>query len=109
MEIGKLNRRMTITSYGANTPTATGGYTKGASSDTETWCGAKPLSQSESLLNGLALGQRGYEFTFRYEKGNEVSQQTVLTYESRSFRVITILEIDENKRVVKVLANERTD
>jgi len=109
MEIGKLNRRITVTSYGANTSTATGGYTKGAATDVDTWCHAKPLSQKESLINGLQIGQRAYEFTFRYEKGNEVSQQTDLTYESRNFRVISILEIDEYKRVVKVLANERTD
>lgn len=109
MEIGKLNRRITITSYGANTPTAIGGYTKGAETSVETWCKAKPLNQAESLLNGLSLGQRGYEFTFRYEKGNNITQQTRLTYKSRNFRVLSILEIDESKRVIKVLANERTD
>lgn len=109
MEIGKLNRRITITSYAANSATSTGGYTKGAATEVETWCGAKPLSQKESLLNGLQLGQASYEFIFRYEKGTTISQQTLLTYESRSFRVISVLEIDENKRIVKVLANERTD
>ena len=109
MEIGKLNRRITITTYAANTGTATGGYTKGAGTSVETWCSAKPLSQKESLLNGLQLGQSSYEFTFRYEKGTTVNQTTLLTYESSNFRVISILEIDENKRVVKVLANERTN
>ena len=109
MEFGKLNRRITITSYGANTPTATGGYTKGAETTVETWCSAKPLSQKESLLNGLQLGQGAIQFTFRYEKGTTISQQTKLTYGNIDFRVISVLEIDENKRVVKVLANERTD
>jgi SPP1 family predicted phage head-tail adaptor len=109
MNIGKLNRRITITSFGANTPTATGGYTKGAETSVTTWCGAKPLSQSESLLNGLQIGQRNYEFTLRYEQGTTITQETKLTYETRTFKVASILEIDENKRVVKVLASERTN
>lgn len=109
MEIGKLNRRITYTTFAASTPTATGGYTKGAATNVETWCMAKPLSQSESLSNGLQLGQRGYEFTFRYEQGTNITQEVELTYETRSFRVVSVLEIDENKRVVKVLANERTN
>jgi head-tail adaptor len=109
MEIGKLNRRITYTVFAANTPTATGGYTKGAGTNTETWCAAKPLTQRESLVNGLQLGQRAIEFTFRYEKGTNITQEVELTYETRAFRVISVLEIDENKRVVKVLANERTN
>ena len=109
MEIGKLNRRITVTTYSANTPNEYGGFELGTGTSVDTWCHAKPLSQSEQLLNGLQLGQRVYEFTFRYEKGNTITQRTGLTYENREFRVISILEIDENKRVVKVLANERTN
>lgn len=107
MNIGKLNRRITISTYGANTVTATGGYTRGAETQTETWCAAKPLNGKELLLNGLQLGERAYEFTFRYEQGVNVSQLGKLTYESREFRVIQVLEIDEYKRVVKVTAQER--
>jgi head-tail adaptor len=109
MNIGSLNRRITYTVFAASTPTATGGYTKGAGTDATTWCSAKPLSQSESLNNGLQLGQAAYEFTFRYEQGTNITQAVELTYETRTFRVISIIEIDENKRVVKILANERTN
>ena len=109
MNIGRLNRRVTYTTFAASTPTATGGYTKGAGTPVTTWCGAKPLSQSESLVNGLQLGQRALEFTFRYEQGTNITQEVELTYETRKFKVISILEIDENKRIVKVLANERTN
>jgi SPP1 family predicted phage head-tail adaptor len=109
MNIGKLNRRITVTTYGANTLTATGGYTKGAETNVTTWCAARPLSQKETLLNGLQLGQRNYEFTFRYEQGTNVSQETKITYDSREFKVSSIIEIDDYKRVVKVLAAERTN
>lgn len=109
MEIGRLNRRIKYTTYASGTSTATGGYTKGAATDVSTWCGAKQLSQSESLVNGLQLGQAAYEFTFRYEQGTNINQNVELTYETRTFRVISIIEIDENKRVIKVLANERTN
>lgn len=107
MKIGFLNRRITISSFGANTLTATGGYNKGTETQTETWCHAKPLSGKELLLNGLQLGERAYEFTFRYEQGQNITQETELTYEGRTFRVISVLEIDEYKRAVKVQAQER--
>jgi head-tail adaptor len=109
MEIGKLNRRITYTVFAASSPTATGGSTKGAGTPTTTWCSARPLSQSESLLNGLQLGQSSYEFTFRYEQGTNITQAVQLTYETRTFKVSSIIEIDEDKRVVKVLAHERTN
>ena len=109
MEIGKLNRRVTYTVYAANTPNEYGGYELGAGTSTETWCKAKPLSQTETLLNGLQMGQRAIEFTFRYEQGTNITQRVTLTYEGREFRVTQILEIDENKRVVKVLAYERSN
>lgn len=109
MNIGKLNRRITISTYGENTVTATGGYTRGAETQTETWCNARPISQSESLNNGLQLGQRSFEFTLRYEQGIKVSQLGKLTYEGRGFRVVQVLEVDESKRIITVLASERTD
>ena len=109
MEIGKLNRRIIYTVFAASTLTTIGGSTKGAGTPTTTWCSAKPLSQSESLLNGLQLGQRAMTFTLRYEQGTNITQAVQLTYETRTFRVASILEIDENKRVVKVLAHERTN
>ena len=109
MEIGKLNRRITIHSFGANVADGFGGFTKGTETTAETWCSAKGLSMGESLLNGLLIGQANYEFTFRYEKGNEITQQNKITYEGRDFRIRSVLEQDENKRIVKVLASERTN
>lgn len=109
MEIGKLNRRITITTYAASSETPSGGTTKGASSTSDTWCSAKPLAQKESVLYGLKIGQRGYKFGFRYEAGVDIGQTNELTYESRRFRVIQVLEIDEAKRMIIVIANERTN
>jgi head-tail adaptor len=109
MEPGKLNRRITYTPKETPVTDGAGGFTIADGTPVETWCSAEPLSQSESLLNGLKLGQAAYRFTFRYEQGTNITQAVTLTYESRSFRVIQILEINENKRIVKVLANERTN
>lgn len=109
MEIGKLNRRITYTPKDTPVTDGAGGFTVADGTPVTTWCSAKPLSQQESLLNGLKLGQAAYEFTFRYEQGTNITQNVGITYESRTFKVISILEIDENKRIVKVLANERTN
>lgn len=109
MNIGSLNRRITVTNYGTPTVTDIGGAVKGAATSFETWCNAKPLSQSEQIRNGLQLGESTYKFTFRYEKGNEVTQATDLTFDSVKFRVASILDINEAYRVVEVLAAKRTN
>ena len=109
MNIGKLNRRITYTVLPAPATDGAGGFTVGSGTGTETWCNAKPLSQSQQLLNGLSLGQSSYEFMFRYEKGVSITQRTPLTYEGRTFKVVSVLEVDENKRAVRVLAHERTN
>ena len=109
MNIGKLNRRITITNYGSPTITDIGGTVKGTATSFNTWCNAKPLNQSEQIRNGLQLGEKTYKFTFRYEKGNEISQASLITFDSVKFRVSAILDVNEAYRVVEVLATKRTN
>ena len=48
-------------------------------------------------------------FKLRYEIGNQFDQTTVLTYDGKELRIISVNEVDEYKREVVVIANERTD
>lgn len=109
MEIGKLNRRITIVTNGAKTTDGIGGYTYAAATTTDTWCSAKHLNQRENLSYGLEMGTASYKFTFRYEAGKALSQVKKLIYESRNFRIIGVNELDENKTFIEVIANEETN
>jgi SPP1 family predicted phage head-tail adaptor len=109
MNAGKLNRRITLVPPPTKADDGYGGTTETPGTTSSTWCAAKPLSQSEVLRRGIEAGTRAYEFTFRYEAGMDLTQAWGLTYESRSFRIVSVLEIDERKRMIKVQANERTN
>lgn len=109
MNVGNLNKRITITVRGALTPDTIGGYTKAADTESLVWCGARQLSHRETLLYGLQVGEASYEFTFRYETVKNISQVNGLKYEGRTFRIISINEVDERKEMIKIIANEQTN
>ena len=109
MEIGKLNRRITIVTNGARVADGIGGFTQAAGTTVDTWCSAKHLNQRENLSYGLEMGTASYKFTFRYEAGKALTQVKRLIYESRNFRIIGVNELDENKSFIQVIANEETN
>lgn len=107
MNTGKLNRRITIVTPGAMTPTAMGGFTQGAQSTRSTWCSARQLSMSETLSYGLETSTAAYQFSFKYFSADDITRVKELQYEGRSFRVAQIREINESKNEVQIIASER--
>jgi head-tail adaptor len=107
MKTGALNRRITLTAPGASTPTEIGGVTTAAGTSTVVWCKAKQLSANHALMYGLDLATASYQFTFRYETVKNVTNQYTLTYENRTFRIVRIEEVDEEKTEIRIIANER--
>ena len=105
MNTGKLNRRISYLGAGTYIDDGFGGKTLSvAGTSTETWCSAKQISMRENLLYGLPAEFKTYEFSFIYERGTNIGIGTLLTYESKQFRVISVTETDEAKREIKVLA-----
>lgn len=109
MNIGALNKRITVTTPGALTSDGMGGYTSAAVTTRETWCSAKQLSQRETLLYGLMVGSASYKFTLLYNPASDITQQNKLIYESRNFRIISINEVDESDSLIEIIANEQTN
>jgi len=105
MEIGKLNKRVKIYTYEANTSDGYGGFTQGAKTETTVWAKVRQLSQSEMLLNGLKIGEINNEFTLRYS--SILTQRNEIEYDNKVFRIIEVLNIDEANKVIKVIASER--
>jgi SPP1 family predicted phage head-tail adaptor len=109
MEVGKLNKRLTIRTYGASTPTEFGGSVMSAPTDYETWGSAKQLSQYETLSNGLKMGEASFRFTFRYQQGTKITQRNEVLYLGRVFRISSIINEDEKNFYITVLGTERSN
>lgn len=108
MNTGKLNRRITIATPGTMTSDGIGGFTEGTKPPTRTtWCSARQLSMSESLSYGLETATALYRFSFLYFAADDITRVKELTYESRTFRIVNIEEVDEAKNMITVIANER--
>jgi len=107
MNTGKLNRRITIVTKGAMTPTTIGGFTEGVGSTKNTWCSAKQLSMAESLSYGLETSVATFRFSFLYYAVDEVTRIKELTFEGRTFRIVSVENVDEVKNVITLIANER--
>jgi len=109
MNIGNLNKRVTLTGQGTLTSDQIGGFTEAAGAAVPVWAGARQLSHRETLLYGLQVGEAAYEFTFLYRTGMTITQQTTITYEGRTFRVVSVNEVDEKQQTIRVIANTQTN
>lgn len=107
MNTGKLNRRITIVTQGVLTPTTIGGFTEAVGTTRTTWCNAKQLSMAESLSYGLETAIATYRFSFRYYSADDVTRIKELTFENRTFMIVSVENVDELKNVVTIIANER--
>jgi SPP1 family predicted phage head-tail adaptor len=106
MQIGKLNRRITIKTV-TRVADGLGGYNETASTVKETWAGVMPLSARESLNYGLELGERAHEITIRYD--GVINQTNYIEYGGRSFRIRSVVNPEEGRREYKLICTERTD
>lgn len=105
MNTGSLNRRISYQATGTYADDGFGGKTlSAAGATTTTWCSARQLSMNDSILYGLPVDIKLYEFGFHYERGVNISFGTILTYETRQFKVLRVTEINEAKREIKVVA-----
>lgn len=107
MNTGKLNRRITIVTPGTMTPDGIGGFTESAKTQRTTWCSARQLSMGEALNHGLELTTASYIFGFNYYSADDITTVKELIYENRNFRIVSIRELNEEKREITVIANER--
>lgn len=107
MNTGKLNKRITIVTPGAMTPDGIGGFTEGAKTTRFTWCSARQLSMGETLNHGLELTTAAYIFGFIYFAADDITNIKELIYKGRNFRIVSIRELNEEKKEITVIANER--
>lgn len=105
MNIGKLNKRISYLTSGTFIDDGFGGLTQSvAGTTTETWCSARQLNAKELLSYGLPLNIKTYEFGFHYQRGTNIIYGMKLTYESKEFKVISVIEQNEEQQHIKVIA-----
>ncbi len=109
MNLGKLNKRITIVTRGTLTKDGFVGYTESAETQLVVWGGSKQLSMHEKLQYGLQVGQAAYIFTFRYMTAKNITQANELIYEGDRYRVISINNIEEDKTIIEIVANTQTN
>ena len=105
--IGQRNRRITYYEEGTAVSDGIGGYSVTIGDAVETWCSARPMDMSEALRYGLEDGSQSYKFGFNYYQGRNIFQGSTLNYEGSEFRVKSVLEIDEAKNHVVVIATKK--
>jgi SPP1 family predicted phage head-tail adaptor len=106
MQIGKLNKRVTIKTV-TRTADGLGGFTEVASTVKETWAAVRPLSAKETLSYGLELGDRTAEITLRYD--GTITQTQYIEFGSRAYRIKSVMSPDERRHEYVLICTERTD
>ena len=107
MNRGKLNKRITYRLEGKTTATETGGTTYIPGEEVETWCYAKSMSFDEVMRYGLPEGELTYKFIFDYYQGKNIIRGSELTYNDKTFIVNSVLNADEEKDEVVIVATQQ--
>lgn len=106
MQIGKLNKRVTIKDV-TRTADGLGGYTETETNVRETWASVFPFNGREQLNYGLELGERTYEITLRYN--GTLDQTNIIEYNSKRLRINSVVITDEANWEYRLICTERTD
>ena len=113
MNPGKLNKRLKLISVTSESD-GIGGYTETETTAKTTWGSLEPMSQREQLIYGLETGSRSYRCFLRYDENYNIDQNyhiewTDRFFQTRRFRIVQVLSIDEGARVLNLILHERTD
>ena len=107
MNYGQLNRRITVSIPGTQTPDGMGGFIPGTPTISTLWCSARQLSMGQKLTYGLEASYAAYEFGFNYESAKNITEAATLSYNGRSFVIKSINELDEAHRTIIIIATEQ--
>lgn len=104
MKIGELRHRMRLEVV-SRTSDGAGGADETWSLVAELWASLKPLSGQEGLEADRVAGHVTHEVVVRYRPGVVPAMRLVLG--ARVFDVRAVLDIDERRRFLRCLVEER--
>ena len=113
MNFGKLNKRLTLKTV-TLTEDGIGGYSELEVAKKTTWGSLRPLSAKEQLLYGMSVGSRTYECSMRYDSSYDVNRKYFIEWTdrydvTRSFKVVSVIRINEAAHEIQLLLTERTE
>lgn len=114
MNFGKLNKRLVIKGIKSTTSDSIGGRTETTETKKTTWGSLRPVSAKEAMVYGLEVGSRAHECTLRYDENYEIDQNYWIEWtdrgdNTRTFRIVSVIDVNEAAHEIKLLLNERTD
>lgn len=102
--IGDLRHRMRLEVV-TRVPDGAGGAEETWSLVAELWAAVKPLSGEEGLAADRIAGRASHEVVVRYRPGVMPAMRLVLG--TRTFDIRAVLDIDERRRFLRCLVEER--
>lgn len=101
----KLNRLVTLQTV-QRTPDGGGGYTETLVDVATLWMRIEPLTGREQILAMQTEMERPHRFTCRYRA--DLTGSTRLLYGSRTFDVVSVVDVEERHRELVIMAEEVT-
>jgi len=94
--IGEMNRKILLKSY-TTTKTAGGGQTKTEANSYEQWASATDKSASQFNSEGQGLYAYDMKFKFRAYPSRTITAQYYIEYESKLFKINSLVKEQEGK------------
>jgi len=107
MNVGKLNKRVTLSIPSEYTADGFGGFTPSTATQRVTWCSVAQLSAKEIISYGMNRNEIALRLTFRYNSAIEINYATTFTIDGKIYNLSSIDQTDELRQIIQVIVNGR--
>lgn len=105
MRAGPMRHRVTIQTRSIATRDSEGGVTESWSTYAKRWASIRPLRGEELFAAQQKYGKVSHEFSIRNTTG--VTPEMRISYDSRTFNIVSAINVNERDRETLILATER--
>lgn len=108
VDIGQMRQKITVSSVNPTTDSG-GGATEGTPTTVVTcWAKVMPLTGRRALEFAQITNGKPYEITVNYTFGDyTINELNIITYDSRTLTVHSVVLIDESLEQYKIIAYEK--
>jgi len=104
VNVGMMRKRVTLQNVSAVRDSNYGGVTTSAAAAATVWASIDPISARERLRLGENVAEATHVVKVRYT--TNVAQTSRVVYGSRTFEVLSLIDVEERGKVIHLICKE---
>jgi len=102
--VGRMRKRVVLKTIASTQETTYGSWTQTATVSSTRWASIEPISAREKLTAGQVVPEATHVVRMRYTSA--VVPSATLTYGTRTFEIMAVINVEERNKVLELLCKE---